>query len=399
MVKNRVLRKFLAAAILLVLLAAPRAEAGARYVFLFIGDGMGPVQRESAQLYLRGRLEAEGNPDASQATLVMNTLPAQGLIHTNNIEGKLTDSAAAGTALATGHKTQNGAISKNTETGELFDSIAVKARRRGMKVGIVTSSYIVDATPAVFYGHASHRSEYYLLGKQLSDSDFEYFGGGSFRDLSGPDGDLRDIARSKGYALTGSATESGSGAGKIFFVHPNLSTFNPGCMPYVIDGAEGPSLADFVRYGIRLLDSPAGFFLMTEGGRIDHACHSNDGAAAILETLAFDEAIKAAVDFMNTRPAETLIVVTSDHETGGMTLDPAADARTLYRLAGRRASFEAGGGGNPPDAAAGITWTTNQHTARDIPVSAAGVHSDLFPGEYENTEICNKLLEAIEAAE
>ena len=110
-----------------------------------------------------------------------------------------------------------------------------------------------------------------------------------------------------------------SAAERVIAVHPKASN---GYMPWVIDERGGPSLADFVDYGIKTLDGNDGFFMMVEGGKIDLACHAHDAAAAVRETMAFDEAVERAVRFMETRPEPTLIVVTGDHETGGMTLAP-----------------------------------------------------------------------------
>jgi alkaline phosphatase len=208
------------------------------------------------------------------------------------------------------------------KTGERFDSIAALAHRRGMKVGIVTSSFLQDATPAVFYGHAPRRIEHRSLAAQLAESGFEYFAGGGFRNQSKKDKSGRtpaDAARSNGYRVTegSEGLESLVPGEKSIAMHQSLSA---GMMPWAIDEKPGPSLADFVRKGIDLLYSEKGFFMMVEGGKIDLACHANDAAAAVREVLDFDEALGAAISFLGARPEDTLIVVTSDHETGGMSV-------------------------------------------------------------------------------
>ena len=321
------------------LLPAGRAESGAKYVFLFIGDGMGAAQRNAAEIYLAGLRESGGEIDIREAQMAMNTLPVNGFIRTNSKSG-VTDSAAAGTALATGHKVKNGVIAMNPDNGEKYQSIAKIARGMGMKAGIVTSAFLQDATPAVFYGHSAKRSDRYNLGLQLVESGFEYFGGGGFSQPNGSGGKSRglyDAAAANGYAVIKDLNENPS-ALKVIAVHPGLSA---GYMPWVIDNPRGPTLADFVDYGIKRLDGPEGFFMMIEGGKIDLACHANDSATTIYETLAMDEAVARALDFMRTKPESTLIVVTSDHETGGMSFDASnTSAVKFYQsLAPRRGSY------------------------------------------------------------
>jgi len=165
-------------------IAAGEAESRAKYVFLFIGDGMGVAQRNAAEIYLAGLRESAGDTRAREAQMAMNTLPVNGLIKTGGLSG-VPDSAAAGTALATGRKVKNNAVAMNPDTGEKYQSIAKIAHGMGMKVGIVTSTFMQDATPAVFYGHSARRSDRYDLGLQLADSGFEYFGGGDFSQPNG----------------------------------------------------------------------------------------------------------------------------------------------------------------------------------------------------------------------
>ena len=342
---KKITRGILALLFVAVLFAASAANAGgaARYIFLFIGDGMGTAQRNAAEMYLAGMREALGDVTPRDAQLVMNLLPVQGFIGTDSLSG-ITDSAAAGTALATGHKAQNGAVAMNPKSGEKFVSIAETAHRRGMKTGIVTSSFFQDATPSVFYGHAKKRTEHYALGIQLAGSGYEYFAGGGFRNPRGRDkksADLYGIAESKGCAVIRALGEPPASE-RVIAVHPRASN---GYMPWVIDEKGGPSLADLVDYGIETLDGHDGFFMMVEGGKIDLACHAHDAATTVRETMAFDEAVERAVRFMETRPESTLIVVTGDHETGGMTLAPVQTAQnavydTLSRQQGSYSVFE-----------------------------------------------------------
>ena len=454
---KKIMRGFLAL-LVAAFLSAGRAECAAKYIFLFIGDGMGTAQRNAAEMYLAGMREAQGDITPREAQLVMNLLPVRGFIGTDSLSG-ITDSAAAGTALATGHKAHNGAVAMNPKTGENFVSIAERAHRKGMKTGIVTSSFFQDATPAVFYGYAKKRTEHYSLGIQLTGSGYEYFGGGGFRNPKGRDkksADLYGIAASKGYAVVRGLDEP-LAADRVIAVHPKASN---GYMPWVIDERGGPSLADLVDYGIETLDGNDGFFMMVEGGKIDLACHAHDAASTVRETMAFDEAVERAVEFMETRPESTLIVVTGDHETGGMALASLEHAEnavydTLSLQQGSYSVFERrftpkkgekitdyanaakkffgpwitvtpdierafklsatdakSRKAAVPDygklysaydpftiacleasnAHCGITWSTFGHTGKKVPVSAAGIKSELFAGEYENTGVCDRIL-------
>ncbi|MDR1651519.1 MAG: alkaline phosphatase [Synergistaceae bacterium] len=338
--KTAIFKKTAALLSLAFLLFCEGAEAGGRYVFLFIGDGMGTAQRNAAEVYLGEARRMSGDDTPRKSQLVMNSLGQEGTVSTNSLSG-VTDSAAAGTALAAGRKTVNGAVGMDPKTGEKFASIARAARDMGMKVGIVSTVFLQDATPAAFYGHAAKRTDHYGLGLQLTDSGFEYFGGGGFIRPAGRDKNRRDLyeaASSKGYEVIKGV--EGASSGKVMAVHPKLSG---GTMPWAIDGAGGPSLADFTDLGVRLLEGESGFFMMIEGGKIDLACHANDAAAAVHEVIELDKAVARAVEFMRRRPDDTLIIVTSDHETGGMIFDAkGASGADLYRtIAGRRGSYAA----------------------------------------------------------
>jgi len=334
---------FLCSALALCLVSS--AEAAAKYVFLFIGDGMGPAQRLAAEMYLRGMREASGSGDARESELLMNRLPIQGTIRTNSLDG-VTDSAAAGTALATGQKTKNGIVAMDASGKKNLQSIARIAHGRGMKVGIVTSAFLQDATPAAFYGHEAKRTRHYALGLQLTRSGFEYFAGGGFRSPTDRDKkqkNLTDVARDNGYLVTN--TRDGllslrPGA-RAIAVNPKLRA---GSMPFVIDlDPSDIALSEFVRKGIELLTNERGFFMLVEGGNIDIACHANDAASSLHETIALDAALAEAVAFLQNHPDETLIVVAADHETGGLAISLGhGESRAFYdAFAARRGSYAA----------------------------------------------------------
>lgn len=299
-------------------------EAKAKYVFYFIGDGMGLAQINAAQAYraaLQGRIGID--------SLNLDKLPALGLVTTFAQNRYITCSAAAGTALATGQKTSINTIGMNADRTIPLHSIAWKAKKQGMKVGIITTVSINHATPAAFYAHRPDRNDYYDIALQLAESNFDLFGYGGIKDPRGKKGDQPDayeIARKNGYQIIKGREEfmklKRSDA-KIIAINANIDPENAE-VPVAIDRTmEDMSLAEFVSKSIELLDNPKGFFMMVEGGQIDWACHNNDIATAIGEVIDFDQAIGHALDFALKHPNETLIIVTADHETGGLSLGTA----------------------------------------------------------------------------
>ncbi|ACF43936.1 Alkaline phosphatase [Pelodictyon phaeoclathratiforme BU-1] len=298
--------------------AAPKGNAAVpRYIFLFIGDGMGAAQVELSSALLH---------DAQSFT--MTSLPVLGMATTHAADRFITDSAAAGTALATGWKTTVGTISMEGNHLDTLRTIAEMAKAKGMKVGIVSSVGIDDATPACFYAHNATRKNVYDIAVQMASSGFDYFGGGysvgNFPENQAKTkvfrGDIADLMHSSHYVIARNTTE--------------LKAVKPGtpCWAYTDYDAKGAlsfamdrrneeiDLAEFTREGIRLLYNPKGFFMMVEGGKIDWACHANDATAAAHDIKAFEKAIGEAFAFYQRHPGETLLVVTADHECGGLTL-------------------------------------------------------------------------------
>jgi alkaline phosphatase len=305
--------------------ATAAETSNAKYVFLFIGDGMGVAQRSAAELY-KANLADTKTGAWQEVTLLMNSFPAQGMTTTYDAGSIITDSASAGTAIATGQKTLSGVISMDAEKKNKLETIAEVAHDKGWKVGIITSVSLDHATPAVFYAHTSSRKNMYAIAEQMVWSGFEYFAGGSLAQRKGSDGKSLDnliFAQKAGYKVVeGDKAEFEkltSSDGKVIAINPVVD--NDAAMPYEMDRTEGEiTLAEFTRKGIELLDNPTGFFMMVEGGKIDWACHANDAMASIRDTLAFDDAIAEAYKFYEEHPGETVIIVTGDHETGGMTI-------------------------------------------------------------------------------
>jgi alkaline phosphatase len=303
-----------------------------KYVFFFIGDGMATAQRMAAEEYLKSQ---------GKDGLLMNTFPAFGMATTYQSDRFIPDSAATATSMATGVKTNGGCIGVDANF-ESVENISEMAKKKGMKVGIVSSVTINHATPASYYAHQKSRNMYHEIGIDLANSGFDYFGGGGLVDPDGersdnPQGNVLELAEANGYTLaTGreAIMALAPGGGKIWA----YSAIGQ-ALPYAIDtSAEDVTLTEFTQKGIELLDGPDGFFMMVEGGKIDWTCHANDATTAVLDTIEFDNAIKAAYDFYQAHPEETLIVVSGDHETGGLTL---GFAGTKYE-----SSFEALGSQN-----------------------------------------------------
>jgi alkaline phosphatase len=271
-----------------------KAAQPAKYVFFFIGDGMATAHRVAAEAFLKSQ---------GGEALIMNQFKAHGVTTTYANDRFITGSAAAATALACGVKTNIGFIGLDPDLSPV-ESMAEKAKKKGMRVGIVSSVSIDHATPAGFYAHQPSRNMYHEIAMDLANSNFDYFGGGGFRDPEGkkskkPLGNALEVAKQNGYKIVNDKAEFMAlkeGVGKVIAYNNRLP--DGMALPYAIDTepADIP-LVEFTQKGIELLEGPEGFFMMVEGGKIDWGCHANDAATAIKDTIAFDEAIKAGYKF------------------------------------------------------------------------------------------------------
>ena len=282
----------------------------AKYVFLFIGDGMSLPQRMMAE---------EFSMSTTGKGLTINSMPQQSYSKTSSASNFITDSAASGTAIACGEKTNNGRIGMDADGKRKLESVAEVAKKNGRAIGILTSITINHATPASFYAHNESRDNYYDIGMDLVNSGFEYFGGGGLQGNRNGDNDLYKIAESKGYTVAYKDEVPKvdlKKADKLFVRGHN------GQLPYAIDKpADEWGLAEYTQQCIDFLmlkNKP--FFVMVEGGNIDHHGHSNDAGASLRETMEMDRAVTVIMDFAKKHPNDTLLVVTGDHETGGLTL-------------------------------------------------------------------------------
>ncbi|MDR1875934.1 MAG: alkaline phosphatase [Synergistaceae bacterium] len=255
----------------------------------------------------------------------MSTFPGQGFSSTYSSNSLITDSSSSGTAIATGHKTRDGVVAMDPSAKENYVSMAKLARDKGMKVGIISTVSIEHATPASFYANMPHRDFYYEIAKQIPESRFNFFGGGGFKQPRGAKKDQKDIVEilnEAGYKVYNTREDFDkikAGDDRILTINPVLD--GDAALPYAIDQKEGEiRFSEFVAKAIEVLDNPGGFFIMAECGKVDWACHANDAVATIHDVLTLDEGVKVAYEFYKKHPDETLIVVTGDHETGGMTV-------------------------------------------------------------------------------
>jgi len=335
-------------------------------VILCIGDGMGLSQVALTSSKAVGR----------KGRLHMERLPISGLVRTWSANSAVTDSAAASTAMACGVKTNNGMIGM-TPDGQRYHTILEAAQARGMATGLVATAAITHATPAAFASHVKSRKMEDRIAEHLIGNRVNVlFGGGRRFFLPGSDPnsgredeiDLITAAREAGYAYVETACDlRSSGDDRI------LGLFQLGALTTV---EPEPSLATLTEKAIETLhrvnhrpdtEGP-GFFLMVEGSQIDWACHNHDTAATIRQTLLFDQAVEAAVDFA-LKDGHTLVIVTADHETGGLTLfdNDNGEADLVPR------------------------WSTKGHSCSPVPIWAVGPGALRFAGVQDNTDVPRKI--------
>lgn len=295
-----------------------------KYIFLFIGDGMSYPQVQTTNYYLNA-IEDDGDDIlTSENKLNMMNFPVAGSAQTYDSTSFNPDSASTATSISTGHKTHSGTINMDENKETSFETIAEKLKSQlGYKIGILSSVNLNHATPAAFYAHQASRNSYYEIGEEMIASEFDYFAGGGLLQPTGAEEDKTDLyqlAEEAGYKVINTKADAEALTaedGKAIVIDETLADSD--AMSYAIDLEEGEwGLADYVEKGIEVLDNDNGFFMMCEGGKIDWACHANDAATTIADTKAMDDAVGKAVEFYNEHPEETLILVTGDHETGGL---------------------------------------------------------------------------------
>ena len=288
-----------------------------KYIFYFIGDGMGLGHVLTADTYNR-TVRTDGKH------LTMLQFPVTSVALSYSASSKITDSAAAGTALSTGTKTRNYMLGMNPDTVPCY-SVAHELKNMGYGVAVATSVAVDDATPAAFYAHVPNRKKFYEIGLDLAKSGYDMFVGTKLRglkDKSGKETDLLKVIDANGYTIANGPKgyEKAKNCKKLLLLNTDTSVEHNG---YTIDSvADNLKLPFITKACIEHLSkvSPDKFFIMVEGGNIDWAAHANDAATVVKEIVNFDESIAVAYNFYLSHPDETLIIVTADHNTGGMAL-------------------------------------------------------------------------------
>jgi len=325
-----------------------------RNIILLIGDGMGISQLQAAMIVSLDMMNIEQ----------FNNI---GFTKTHSASSFVTDSGASGTAIATGHKSYNGGIGVDRDTIPQT-SILEYASQSGKATGLVVSCEITHTTPAAFYTHQESRDMHEAIASDLVSSPVDLFIGGGMKYFNNrSDGiDLTKLLAERGYQVVRDIphleqVDSGKIAGLLYKKHP----------PRVTKG-RGEMLSIAAGKAIEILNQqPNGFFLMVEGSQIDWGGHDHDTDYIVEEMIDFDKVIGLALEFAK-MDQNTLVIVTSDHETGGMSLHE----------------------GDPIEGVIVAKYTTGDHTGVMVPVFAYGPHSELFRGIYDNTGIFFRMMQA-----
>lgn len=315
-----------------------------KYVFVFIGDGMSYPQIQSAAYYtgkdaagIVDVVKKSENPSDSpeMKALSFYQFPIAGSASTYDATSFAPDSASTATSIFTGYKTHSSSINVDITKKIKYRTIAEQLRdQKKYKIGVISTVNLNHATPAATYAHQASRKSNYPIGQELVSSNFEYFAGGALMDPQDKNKDktsIYDLAKNAGYKVcfdqkSAAALKNGD---KVLVIAETLADSDS--MSYDNDRKEGEwALRDYVRKGIEVLDNKTGFFMMVEGGKVDWACHANDARSSIADTLALSEAVEEAISFYNKHPKETLILVTADHETGGLTIGYAGTDYNLF---------------------------------------------------------------------
>jgi alkaline phosphatase len=327
-------------------------EPEVKNIILLIGDGMGTAHVYSAM-------------SVSKDSLNIEKMPVSGFSKTNSSVNYITDSAAGGTAIATGKKTKNGVISQSAK-GEVFKTILEIAEEYGLSTGLISTSTITHATPASFIAHDPNRNNLEDIAYDFLSTDIDVFIGGGYDHFAKRKDSLNliDSLRSRNYQVLNDMKDvTGVTEGKL------AGLVATDALPSVVDG-RGTMLPDATSVAIDILSKQEkGFFLMVEGSQIDWAAHGNNQESTIAETLDFDKAVGKALEFAR-KNGNTLVIVTADHETGGMTIT----------------------GGELSDNSVILSFSSGNHTATMVPVFAFGPGAEEFSGIMDNTQIFDKML-------
>lgn len=345
-------------ATMLLSLSAISAQEVKNIIYL-IGDGMG--LSSVSMMMVENGYEATIFDKANNVALQK----------TYSADNRVTDSAASGTALATGHKTNNTFIGC-TPDGKAVESLLDVAKAEGKATGVVVTTYLQHATPAAFYAHTESRHNYEIITEQLAGSSLDVaIGGGMefFRRVYGDN--IQNTIEKQGFSLAKELTD--------ITQHNGDSRLLALLADWEVGSNQGTYLADATREALRILEhrgGDEGFVLMVEGSLIDGMGHANDAKAQQIEMQGFMGAIEVAVVYA-AEHEDTLVVVTADHETGGLSI-VSADAN--FNLSEQGVEYR---------------WTTGGHSGAMIPIYLYGKKSEAINGIVENTDIASTLMELI----
>lgn len=335
---------------------ATPTDVPVKNVVFMIGDGMGMSHVFTAWAANKGKLNLEN-------------CPVTGLAKTWCSNKLVTDSAAAGTALATGHKTTYGTVGM-TPDGKKLDSLVDDAAGMGKSTGVVVTCDLTDATPASFCANAPHRSKAWDIAACFPESGADFiFGGGSAKFENRPDGrDLFAEMKKAGYAVARSWEETDAvKSGKVFSAVDKGNLAKPSDRGNVLEKATMKAID-------LLSGNDKGFFLMVEGSKIDKEAHANNLPVMLDEVFDFDRTVGKVLDWASRHPG-TLVVITADHNTGGLTMI----------------------GGDKEKGEVTCKFSTGNHNETVVPVYAYGAGSGAFTGVYENTDISNRIRDALKS--
>lgn len=411
----KILRKAILTLLLLIILLPTPIDAknnkdksnnnkSPKYVFLFIGDGMGWSTVSVTESYLSYK---EGELGGSR--LCFTKFPVYGTAWTHSANKRVTDSAASGTTLATGIKTNNKRLGTDPE-GKAVSNISEILHKKGYNIGIMTNVPLNHATPGAFYAHVKNRREYINVTMQLPKSNFEFFAGDGFIktfEMHGDCADCYEYLEKHGYTVSYGVEEYNAkyqDGKKMVFVQerrkgknsPTFTELTDINKNYVIEpDSLTVSLGTMMNLCLNQFTDQKPFFIMCEGGTIDWAAHEQKTIKTIEAVMDMDSAVQVAYDFYLQHPEETLIIVTADHDTGTPNIgwDGACNWEEIEKLEFDDEYIENFKKANRKiNEKIGIRWADDNHMGNMVPVFAIGKGAENFAGGLDNTDIVKRIL-------
>lgn len=377
------------------------AHDRAKYIFLFIGDGMGASNVAAAESYLSYKKGEIGGEHLS-----FTGFPVFGMATTYSANRHITCSSAAGTAISCGEKTNNGYLCVDPE-GNRMESFTYKLKKEGYRIGIMSTVPINHATPAAFYGHNKSRDAYYSISQEIPQSGFDFFAGDGFLDYYGDNDEeepITDYLERNGADVCFSLSEyesSKADAEQMILCQPSSREQDAEEYETGENASSDMSLGDMLATCLDFMGDGQPFFIMCEGGKIDWYAHDNNTMPMVNDIIELSDAVSIACEFYRNHPDETLIVVTADHETGGIALGgPGGSSRrgdNIYwdvfdgYTSEETLEFDREKRKELNDEA-NIGWTTTGHAGGPVPVYAIGKGAENFSGMMDNTGISRRIL-------